>query len=355
MRKFPSNIENDSLVAKEMYMLRNEKPVKENIRLRTEELVELCGDHRFSPIQQFRFLFRRNVLQAMRDKIFFYGRFAAFLFAAIVIGFFFQGIGLASETAFFNVALLYFCTNAMLAAPALMAVMQAERNFLSYIRENINGWYSPGSYFLARSIWEWILQISGTTLFLALTWTFTNQYNPGFTFPVALAILITHTICCYHMMFIVSLFLDSYTNFQLPFLLSTIQCLFGGYMIPPNNLPHVFYYISRINFGLYSYIGLVKIVYTPVDGKEFELTCDSENPILCNRFPNGTSVLHANNISPGNGGEEVGIIAAFLVVYLLLGLPAMIGRTNGAKNEIARVTKKDKKANADLKKIVTKG
>ena len=353
---FHSGIENDSdpCSTRHNVVIHNGQHGKANSKLSCDELVQFCGDHQLSNFQQFSLLLKRNIRQATRDKIFFYGRYAAFLFAGLLIGLSFQGIGTASEKAYFNTATLYFCTNAMLAAPALMAVMQAERNFLSYIRENINGWYKPSSFFLARSVLEWFFQSTTTLMFGILTWQLTSQYNPGSTLPMALAILTTQAICCYHMMFIFSLFLDSQTNFQLPFLLSTVQCLFGGYLIPPNNLPHVFFYISKFNFGLYSYLGLMKIVYSPHNGEEFELTCKSENPLLCNRFRNGTSILEANNVEAGSGGEEIAILFAFATVYMLLGLPAIIRRTNGAKNEIARVTNKDKKANAELKKKVTK-
>ena len=347
VRKFRSQIENDMFLHN-YKEFREDKPVNRMPKLRGPALVKYCGDHKLTAFQQFKCLLVRNIRQASRDKVFFYGRYVAFLFAALVVGLFFQGIGPASETAYFNTSMLYFCTNAMLAGPALMAVMQAERNFLNYLRENINGWYSPSAYFLARSLLECVLQITATFMFITITWFLTQQFNPTFTFPLAAIILIIHAICCYHMMFIISLFLDSHTNFQLPFLLSTIQCLFGGYMVPPNNLPHVFYYFSRLNFGLYSYIGLMKIVYSPFLGEDVQLSCETSNPILCNRFPNGTSVLRANNIPSGSPVEEILIIVGFTFLYLFLGLPAMISRTNGAKNEIARVTSKDKKANLIL-------
>ena len=349
VNKFRSDIESDSFKFKnEPY--REEKPVNQIPKLNGDVLIEYCGEHKLSTFQQFRFLFTRNMLQTKRDKVFFYGRYIAFFYSALLIAIPFQGKGLASEAAYFNTAMLYFCTNALLAAPALMAVMQAERNFSSYIRENINGWYSPAPYYMARSCLEWILQTSSTFVFIIVAWLMTKQNNPAYSFPLACVILLLQSVCCYHFMFIPSLFLDGHTNFQLPFLLSTIQTMLGGYVIPPNNLPHVFYYLAKVNFGLYSYLGLMKIVYSPFEGNEFELTCETSTPILCNRFPNGTSVLKANNIKPGPPDVEIGIIIGFLVAFLVLGLPAMNRRTKGAKNQIARITSNDRKANVELVK-----
>ena len=354
VRKFRSDIEGDKNWRHNKSEFREDKPVNKIPKLNGTVLIEYCGNHRLSAMAQVNLLFRRNIRQASRDKVFFYGRYAAFLFAALVVGLFFQGIGLASEKAYFNTTMLYFCSNALLAAPALMAVMQAQRNFSSYLRENINGWYSPSTYYLARSILEWILQSSATSMFVVIAWFLTKQYDPSYSFIWAELILVIQAVCCYHLMFMPSLFLDGQTNFQLPFLLSTIQTLLGGYMIPPNDLPHIFFYLSKLNFGLYSYLGLMKIVYSPHDGKEFELTCETGNPILCVRFPNGTSVLNANSIEPGGCSIEIAALLVFTVAYIVLGLPAMISRTKGAKNEIARVTSKDKKVNVQLKSKVNK-
>eukprot|EP00299_Pterocystis_sp_00344_P019877 c9825_g2_i1.p1 GENE.c9825_g2_i1~~c9825_g2_i1.p1 ORF type:complete len:636 (-),score=175.65 c9825_g2_i1:75-1727(-) len=206
---------------------------------------------------QFSILCRRNLKEQWRKRSIFFVSLAQTLSMAILIGTVFLDIGTDQQSTKRRQPVLFFCciNQGVFGSLAVLNSFPSERALS--LRERAAGTYNVSAYFLAKSLVDAAIQLMIPVLF-SVTVYFLIGLQPVTTkFFTFMAFMMLTNLCATSAALMVSAVCRT-TDLSvavLPMMLE-VSRLFGGFFLPPINLPHYFSWLDALSFYKYAYVGI---------------------------------------------------------------------------------------------------
>ncbi|CAB0036164.1 unnamed protein product, partial [Trichogramma brassicae] len=125
--------------------------------------------------EQFSILFRRKMLQSLRDKNYLYLKIVLHIFLGFIIGGLFLDIGNDGSKTLFNFGFCFTCIIVFLYIPMLPVLLHFPQEVQLIKREHFNRWYDLGPYFSALTVSNIPAQLILCVLYLSMVYPITSQ------------------------------------------------------------------------------------------------------------------------------------------------------------------------------------
>jgi hypothetical protein len=124
---------------------------------------------------QFWIIFKRTLLQGVRDPTLTQMRLVAHFAVGAIISLIYYGIGNDAGKIQSNVGFIFFTTMFMMFTAMMPTILTFPTEMSVLIRENLNYWYSLKAYYLAKTCADLPFQMMYTSLFVVAVYLLTGQ------------------------------------------------------------------------------------------------------------------------------------------------------------------------------------
>ena len=204
---------------------------------------------------QFAILFRRQIIQEVRDVNLHLMSVTTTSVAAILIGLVWFSLGSKAESMSKRLPAVFFCAVNQSLFGAMKAVLAFPGQRAMMSRERRAKMYSTSPAFLAWAVVDFLYTIPWSLLFSGITYVMLGlRSDAGAFFLFALFMFLDRVAGASIAMMICAVFEESVAVVVLPALLE-LSRLFSGYFLSPRLLPQHYVWLDPLSYVKYAYVG----------------------------------------------------------------------------------------------------
>ncbi|KAL7305558.1 hypothetical protein TKK_0002292 [Trichogramma kaykai] len=280
--------------------------------------------------EQFSILFRRKMLQSLRDKNYLYLKIVLHIFLGFIIGGLFLDIGNDGSKTLFNFGFCFTCIIVFLYIPMLPVLLHFPQEVQLIKREHFNRWYDLGPYFSALTVSNIPAQLILCVLYLSMVYPITSQPIEAPRFIMFIATCMVCALIAESMAMAIGSTLSIVNGMfvgpalTVPLMLFAVQGI--GDEAPLPIYRKIIMYCSYIRYGLE---GLIVATY---GNNRAKLPCPEEE-IYCH-YAVPRQLLRAMGME--NLVYWVDLVALFVILFLLRALTYYLLRQRLRPNKTFR-------------------
>lgn len=227
---------------------------------------------RMSWFGQFALLFHRALITQSREWFACLLQLVQIIIISVLIGTVFLDIGTDQSSISKRQSVLFFCCINQGIFAALLAVNSYPQDRNVVLRERAAGTYYVSAYFLAKNAVETLVQMVFPLVFSCIVyWLVGLQADPGKFFLFVLFMELCTLVAYSWAQLVSALAITVNSSLSILPLIFEIWRLFGGFFLPPSELPDYFVWIDIFSYVKYTYTGV-----SLVELEGLTYTCTSE-------------------------------------------------------------------------------
>lgn len=268
------------------------------------------GYRRVNWLAQFWLLFKRALLLQLRDYQALLYQLVQVIIMAILIGTAFLELGVKQDSYNLRLASIFFITVNQGTITSMIAVNAFPSERAVVVRERAAGTYRVSAYFLGKVGADLLVQLGYPVLFSCIVYFLIGYQTDAGKFFLFTLLVTQLQICGFAMATMVAS-IGRTTGLSLAILPLALEVwrLFGGFFMPPNDVPGYFVWLDAIDFIKYGYIGLA---INELDGLQF--VCDPSISEAC-LYTTGQDIMIRFGYDQFSIGQCIGILFAFIIGF----------------------------------------
>ncbi|CAF3785379.1 unnamed protein product [Rotaria socialis] len=267
--------------------------------------------------KQIRILFRRNLQEQYRKKILIITSVLQTVIMAVLIGTVFLDIGTSQTSILRRQPVIFFCiiNQGVFGALTVINSFPVERTLT--LRERASGTYFASAYFVAKILSDTLVQLPIPIVFSCVVYFLIGLQPYAAKFFIFMIFIILCSVTSTSMALMISALCrtTALSVTVLPMLLELTR-LFGGFFVPPANVPGYLSWIDALSYIKYAFVGAA---LNELEG--LRLNCDGIAVTIVNATYNitaqcitsGEKIIQTRGYNYISIGGCIGVLLSFII------------------------------------------
>ncbi|XP_063235130.1 ATP-binding cassette sub-family G member 1-like isoform X2 [Bacillus rossius redtenbacheri] len=229
--------------------------------LRRDAVDSRTSPYAASTALQFWIVLRRSLICTFRDTHLAQIRLLAHVLIALVLGAVYYDIGNDAAKVASNMSLLFFFLMFLYFSSAMPTVQTFPMEREVFLREHLNNWYSILSYYLAKIMAEFPLQVVCPTLFLLCSYFLSAQPNQVVRFALMWLVCVLMTVMAHTMGLVIGAIFNSQLGVFLVAAVNIPMLLFSGFFMRLGEMPWLVRGLAHLSYYRYAFEAAMLTTY----------------------------------------------------------------------------------------------